>query len=58
MQRRRKQLAQLDLNFFADDDDDDDDDEAEEGNGQEKVSPHVDFFFGSLYSFYACAFPF
>lgn len=30
--------------FFNADDDDDDDDDAEEGNGQEKVSSHLDFF--------------
>lgn len=34
---------QLNLIIFSSDDDEDDD-EAEEGNGQEKVSSHFDFF--------------
>lgn len=47
-----KERGQWQLNliiFSSDDDDDDDDDEAEEGNGQEKVSSHFDFFVDFLF---------
>lgn len=64
MQRRGKQLAQFDLCFFADDDDDDDDndddddDEAQEGNGQEKVSSRIVFFFPGCTHSMIVPFPF